>query len=263
MMKLVIGRLSVFLTVFLILCSSGAAQNLVVNGDFETASNFVGGPGNPNADKKFLAIALPLAWQNAPGSGSNYTYLCSPRTADGAANGGNPFPVYGLFPFSSAGGTTPIISDAGGNFLQQDGGPGFNSPVTQTINVPNAGLYVVSGKQAAGQQNHPNYTSPTTELWQITIGSSSWQTPQFSLPGPLTSGGTAADVGQWQTVSHVFNLPAGPQLLSLVAMGTPGGQPPIAFLDDLSVIAVPEPTSLAIIGIGLFGSVALRKFRRA
>ena len=74
---------------------------------------------------------------------------------------------------------------------------------------------------------------------------------------------TAANVGQWQTVSQIFTLPAGPQLLSLVAMGTPGGQPPIAFMDDLSVIAVPEPASLAIIGIGLLGSVALRKVRRA
>ena len=98
--------------------SNVQAQNLVKNGDFEqTNSPFVGGPSNPGGDKKFFANANPSFWSYGPGGGSDYTYLCSPRTADGLVNGGaNPFPVYGPFPYSSAGAT----SDAGGNFAQQD-----------------------------------------------------------------------------------------------------------------------------------------------
>ena len=88
-----IARLSCCFAAVSLLCSAGVAQNLVVNGDFETAANFVGGPSNPDADKKFFASALPLAWSNAPGSGSNYTYLCSPRTADGPPSTGAPIPT--------------------------------------------------------------------------------------------------------------------------------------------------------------------------
>lgn len=243
------------------------AQNLVQNGDFETILNasFSGGPSNPNGNKMFFATANPKFWSNAPGSGSNYTYVCAPRTADGAASGGNPFPVYGPFPFSSAGGTTPVTSDAGGNFIQQDADPNFNDPITQSISIPSAGQYVLSFDEAGGQQDHPNYTSPTTELWNVTLGAAGTQSsPGFSLPGPLTSGGTLADVGQWHSVSKTFNVTSpGSYLLEFVGAGTPSGQPPIIFLDNVSLVAVPEPATLAIIGIGLVGSVACRKLRRA
>ena len=263
-MKTTFARFTVCLAAVSLLCASVVAQtNLVLNGDFETVNNpnFHGGPGNvgANGDKMFFATANPDHWSNAPGSGSNYTYLCAPGTADTSPilSGPNPFPVYGPFPTSSGTGAT------GGNFAQQDADPTYNEPITQSITITSAGQYVLRFDEAGGQQDHPNYTSPTTDRWQVTLGAAGTQSsPGFSLPGPITFG-TAADVGPWHSVSMNFNVPAaGLYLLEFVAMGSPSGQPPVSFLDNVSLVAVPEPASLAIVGIGVLGSVVLRKYRR-
>jgi len=51
------------------------------------------------------------------------------------------------------------------------------------------------------------------------------------------------------------------EVLSFLAIGTPGGVPPFSLLDGVSITEVPEPTSLALLGAGL-GLVGLMTRRR-
>jgi hypothetical protein len=50
-------------------------------------------------------------------------------------------------------------------------------------------------------------------------------------------------------------------VLTFLAVGTPGGAPPISFLDGVSLTAVPEPASWALMlaGFGLVGLAARRR----
>jgi hypothetical protein len=52
-------------------------------------------------------------------------------------------------------------------------------------------------------------------------------------------------------------------VLSFLASGTPNGAPPISFLDGVSLEAVPESASLALISVGLLGFGAISRRRRA
>jgi hypothetical protein len=59
-----------------------------------------------------------------------------------------------------------------------------------------------------------------------------------------------------------FTATAATQVLSFLAKGTPGGAPPISFLDGVSLMAaVPEPTSWALMIVG-FGAVGATMRRR-
>ncbi len=43
------------------------------------------------------------------------------------------------------------------------------------------------------------------------------------------------------------------------ANGSPTGLPPLALLDSVSLVAVPEPETYALLGLGLLGILAVRR----
>jgi hypothetical protein len=212
------------------------AGNLVLNGGFELTNNpFTGGL---NGDKMPFVNAAPTYWTG----GGGLTFLAAPGTADDTTKY---LTVWGAFPTSSG----PGIS--GGNFVMADGDPTWSASFSQMLTIPTAGLYTVNFEQAAGQE--VNYSGPTTERWQVTLGSAGTQLS--SLMSTPSHG-----VTPWQSESLTFNVPsAGNYLLEFLAVGTPSGLPPISFLDNVSVL--PTPTTLAVAGMTLLGSVGRRARR--
>ena len=72
----------------------------------------------------------------------------------------------------------------------------------------------------------------------------------------------------WQPESFTFTAPGvgtNPitELLSFVAISPNGGLPPIALLDGVSINAVPESSTLSLLGVGLLGLIIVGLRRRA
>lgn len=217
------------------------ASNLVFNGGFELTNNPFNGA--LNGDKTPFVTAAPTGWSIGTGG---LTFLCAPGTADDPAKY---LAVWGPFPTSSG----PGIS--GGNCVLQDGDPTYSRTISQMLTIPSAGLYEVTLDQAAGQQYL--YNGTTTERWQVTLGSAG---TQYTSLMSIASHG----VNPWQSESLTFSVPsAGSYLLQLMAVGTPSGEPPISFIDNVGVSAVPAPATLAVIGVGLLGSAGRKRIRRA
>ena len=208
--------------------AAASAANLVANGSFELTSltdkgGFAGNVAN---------------W----GGGGGLTFLDFPGTADDPSKY---LTVYGPF---------PATSPDGGNFVEADGDPNYSGVFYQSISGLTLGqTYKVDFYQAAGQQL--GFTGPTTERWQVSLGGQSQLSSLFSLP----EGG----VGPWQQQSMTFTWDGASDILAFVALGTPGGAPPISFLDGVSITAVPEPAAWTLMLIGLGGLGALARRRRS
>ena len=205
-----------------------SAANLVTNGSFESTTA---------TDKDYFAGKV-TGWSG----GNNLTFIDFPGTADDPAKY---LTVYGPF---------PATSPDGGNFVEADGDGGFAGAFFQTIdNLVVGKSYTLTFYQAAGQQL--GFTGSTTEQWQVSFGSDTQFSSLYSLP----QGG----VGPWQQQTMTFTASVASQVLTFLAVGTPGGTPPISFLDgvNLSLSAVPEPASWAMMigGFGLVGGAMRRR----
>lgn len=205
------------------------AADLVKNGSFEDTT--VNGKGN--------FAGHVDGWSG----GGNLTYIASPGTAD---NGQDPI-LYGPFPANSPN---------GGKFVIADGDPIYRDAIWQTIaGLTIGGVYELNFFQAAGQWSGRPSAENTTERWQVSFGDETKKSEAYHLP--------FAGAGPWQLQTMRFTATATSQVLSFLADGTPAGAPPMSLLDGVSLSAVPEPSTWAMLLTG-FAAVggAMRARRR-
>jgi hypothetical protein len=156
-------------------------------------------------------------------------------------------------------------SPDGGAFMLLDADPNFTGPLQQTISGLTPGAkYTLSFYWAAGElSNRKGYISS-----QLTgsFGGDAFATTPFlnSHPyydNPLNQDG---DFSGWQKFSTTFTAHSGSQLLSFLAVGSPAANlPPVALLDGVSLTAVPEPATWALMMIGVAGLGAAARRRRS
>lgn len=155
----------------------------------------------------------------------------------------NSFTIWG----SQNGGlnTVPATSPDGGNFLALDGGQGYaGGGISQLITGMTVGdSYSVTFDWAAGQQH--GYTGDTTEQLQVSLGTDIQTTKVIDNPSHGFSG--------WMSKTFTFTAYNSQEVLNFLAIGTPSGEPPIVLLDGVSVSAVPEPSAVLLMGLGLVG----------
>ncbi len=229
-----------------------ARASLLFNGSFETVS----GPTSSFSLEDPTANEDALTDWSVSGTGTaNQILDCV--VMNGATNNlCGPDEFGGGFHFW----VNPGESPDGGNYFIADGDQAYSQPLQQTVTgLVKGDTYILSFYQAAAQQDGPNFTSATTEQWQVSLGSQ-------IKDSTLMHNASESDV-PWMSQTLTFTATAASEVLSFVAVGTPAGQPPFVLLDGVTLdpAPAPEPATYALIGCGLMAipiAARLRKKRR-
>jgi hypothetical protein len=150
------------------------------------------------------------------------------------------------------------LSPNGGNFVGLDGDPVANGPLEQTITGLTSGVTYKLSFYWAGTELS-NRTGFGTVGLTGSFGSDAFAT----TPYPNANGaGTPGSFSGWMLENFTFTANSTSELLSFLAVGTPSGNlPPFALLDGVSLTAVPEPSTWAMMLVG-FGGLGYAAFRR-
>ncbi len=225
----------------------------ILNGGFET--NTLGGT---SAQMTTTNVAN---WTINPTPG--YTFVYSPSATNvsktqadspGGLGQYGAVSLYGPANGNNNGLTTCSPAAAcGGTFIATDGAFQL-AKVQQTVSGLSIGTdYLLTFYQAAAQQT--GFTGATTDQWSVTFGNSP------ATLSSLMSIGTAG-FAAWNRVTMTFRATGTSQLLSFNAIGTPSSsQPPFALLDGVSLFAVPEPATWALMLGSVVGISALVRRR--
>jgi PEP-CTERM motif len=223
--------------------SGGArAANLVLNGGFESTTHGTGQLGfNTNATD----------W-SVPAPSNSYTFLYASGTADTTGATGQYGNVQLWGPGNGSANGMPASSPNGGNFIASDG-PFQPGAISQTITGLTTGdIYQVGFYWAAAQQT--GFSGATSSGWDVSLGSETHTTGLASIASHGFSG--------WMYDTINFTATGSSEVLSFLAVSTAGSSlPPFSLLDGVTLNAVPEPSSVLLMGIGLvgFGGVYLRR----
>ena len=237
-----------------------AANNLVENGGFEntmlplpSSLTPMGASGAEVDDNWKYGSDLP-GW-TSPGS-STYNILffgnvANAKTIDADTRFTSSEPQHLNSNFNS-------LSPNGGNFMGLDGDPAANGSLDQTITGLTSGKTYKLSFDWAGIElfNRTGYDSI-----QLTgsLGGDPFATSVYLNTAPA---GEPGSFSGWMTANFTFTADSTSEVLSFLAVGTPAGNlPPFALLDGVSLTAVPEPSTWAMMLVG-FGGLGYAAFRR-
>jgi len=218
-----------------------SSPNLVSNGDFESSSfthNYQFGAG-------FGGQGV-TDWVGLGGNHLQFYYIAGTQSSVNATNQfGDPLGYLR---------NNAILSPTGGNFVALDGDGDYNGGLSQNITGLTAGkTYQLKFNWAATQLI--NRTGATTEQLKVSFGGDTAFTGVVANPSEGFTG--------WFGETFSFKATGTSQLLSFLSVGTPNGLPPVALLDGVSLSAVPEASTWAMLvaGFGLVGVAARRRNR--